>query len=113
MAAGGGCLGRALGLSGLDIAGMEASFHAIARDGDVNNELRLALSKELSTKAARLRYEAFLERAPAFIAGKVKRQAPDVSHSAIYAWEQSRALSATVISLSITTPTAESESYGH
>src|SRR3546814_4130596 len=53
---------------------MEASFDDIARDGYVNNELRLALSKALSTKAARLRYEAFLERAPAFIAAKVKRR---------------------------------------
>src|SRR3546814_351593 len=55
IAAGEGSPGRALGLSGLDIAGMEASFDDIARDGDVNNELRLALSKALSTKAARLR----------------------------------------------------------
>src|SRR3546814_2208643 len=51
IAAGEGSPGRALGLSGLDIAGMEASFDDIARDGDVNNELRLALSKALSTRS--------------------------------------------------------------
>src|SRR3546814_1630129 len=89
---------------------MEASFDDIARDGDVNNELRLALSKALSTKAARLRYEAFLERAPAFIAAKVKRQATDVSPSAISAWEQARELAATAVPLRSEEHTSELQS---
>src|SRR3546814_7623188 len=65
------------------------------------------------SKAARLRYEAFLERAPAFIAAKVKRQATDVSPSAISAWEQARELAATAVPLSLDPATVVFEICGH
>lgn len=66
--AGGGSPGRALRFAGLDLAAIEGDLAAIAADGDPTNRLRVRLSRALSTKAAQQRYEAFLERVPAFIA---------------------------------------------
>ena len=45
-----------------------AALAAIARDGDTGNAQRLKLSRALAGKASQPRYEAFLERAPSFIA---------------------------------------------
>ena len=63
-----GSPGRALRYAGLDVASLDARIAEIAGDGDPGNARRVKLAKALSGKAAQLRYEAFLERAPAFIA---------------------------------------------
>lgn len=101
VAAGEGSPGRALGFAGLDLAGIETSLAAIARDGDRSNEVRLALGRALSTKAARPRYEAFLERVPAFIAGEARKRSGEALARAIGAWEEARGLTASAIPLSL------------
>lgn len=65
---GGGAPGRALRYAGLDIGGIDDALAAIARDGDPGNGHRLKLSRALTGKSSQPRYEAFLERAPSFIA---------------------------------------------
>lgn len=67
-----GSPGRALRFAGLDLAAIDADLSAIAADGDPANRRRVRLSKSLGTKAAQARYEAFLERVPAFIAERAR-----------------------------------------
>lgn len=70
--AGEGSPGRALGYAGLDVAGLDRVIRAIAAKGDADNAQRAALGRALAPKAAQPRYEAFLERAPAFLAEAAK-----------------------------------------
>ncbi|KQN26230.1 DNA polymerase [Sphingomonas sp. Leaf33] len=70
--AGAGSPGRALRFAGLDLAAIETALETIAGDGDVDTRQRVKLSKALSPKAAQPRYEAFLERVPAFIAERAR-----------------------------------------
>ncbi|MES2338463.1 MAG: DNA polymerase III subunit delta' [Pseudomonadota bacterium] len=70
--AGAGSPGRALRFAGLDLAAIETALTEIADDGDPDNRQRVRLSKALALKAAQPRYEAFLERAPAFIADRAR-----------------------------------------
>ncbi len=98
---GGGAPGRALRYAGLDIGGIDDALAAIARDGDPANQHRLKLSKALSAKAAQPRYEAFLERAPSFIAA-----AAPVRHGAdlvttLDAYAEARDLAAAARALSL------------
>ena len=72
--AGQGAPGRAIGFAGLDIAKLDAAIQAIAGDGDPDNVRRAALGRALAPKAAQPRYEAFLDRARAFIAAEARRR---------------------------------------
>src|SRR3546814_17723011 len=82
------------------MADMENSLAAIAADGDPGNRQRLMLARMLASKAARPRYEAFLERAPAFIAAAARqRQGRDLG-KALAHWEAARQLAGGPISLS-------------
>lgn len=111
--AGEGSPGRALGFAGLGLAEMEDSLIAIASDGDPTNARRLALSRALATKAARPRYEAFLERAPAFIAARAKGGRDEALALAIKAWEEARELAASAIPLSLDPETVVFQMCGH
>ena len=68
VAAAEGSPGRGLRFAGLDLAAVDAAIAVIAGDGDPDTGPRAALAKKLGGKAAQGRYEAFLDRAPAFIA---------------------------------------------
>ncbi|MBB5709198.1 AAA family ATPase [Sphingomonas xinjiangensis] len=70
--AGEGSPGRALGFAGLDLAALEAEMEKLATVGDPSNAVRARLAKLLGRKAAQPRYEAFLDRAPSFIAQRAK-----------------------------------------
>ncbi len=70
--AGGGSPGRALRFAGLDLAAIDDDLTAIAGDGDPANARRVKLAKALGAKSAQTRYEAFLERVPAFIAERAR-----------------------------------------
>lgn len=96
-----GSPGRALGYAGLDIAELESALRAIAADGDPDNRRRLALAKALSTKAARPRYEAFLERAPAFIAAEARMRRGAALGVALDRWDAARQLAGGAIILSL------------
>lgn len=98
---GAGSPGHALALSGLGITEMQVAMEAIARSGDRDNKIRLGLAKMLSAKAARPRYEALLEQAPAFIAAAARHNHGPALARAISAWEQARDLAGGALLLSL------------
>lgn len=110
--AGEGSPGRALSFAGLDLAGIEETLAEIAREGDPDNARRLALSRALSLKAARPRYEAFLERAPAFIAARTRMAGGHGLPVKIKAWEDARQLAGSAIPLSLDPATVVFEMCG-
>jgi DNA polymerase-3 subunit delta' len=96
-----GSPGRALRFAGLDIAGLDAALSALARDGDTQNARRLALAQQLSGKGAQARYEAFLQRVPAFLAAQAQQRQGDALGLALSHWEQARQLAAQAVSTSL------------
>jgi len=96
-----GSLGRALDFSGLDIAGLDKALQKIAATGDPTNAERSALAKSLALKAQQPRYEAFLDRAPAFIAEAATTRAGEALRTALDAHEAARALAASARGLSL------------
>ena len=84
--AGAGSPGRALRFAGLDLAAIETALMTIAVDGDPSNQQRVRLSKALAPKAAQPRYEAFLERVPAFIAERARAMSGDGLRDALDAY---------------------------
>ena len=96
-----GSLGRALDFAGLDIAGLDKALHTIATTGDPTNAERSTLAKSLALKAQQQRYEAFLDRAPAFIAEAATMRAGEALRTALDAHEAARALAASARGLSL------------
>jgi DNA polymerase-3 subunit delta' len=99
--AGEGSPGRALGFAGLDLATLEAEMVAIAERGDTTNAIRSRLAKLLGAKAAQPRYEAFLERAPSFIAERARTMQGEPLRIALDAYASARELSAAALGLSL------------
>ncbi len=99
--AGEGSPGRALGFAGLDIGAIDDALRRIAATGDPTNAARSELAQKLSLKSAQSRYEAFLARAPAFIAAEARRRCGDALAPAIAAWEKARTLSESAIRQSL------------
>lgn len=99
--AGAGSPGRALGFAGLDLAVFDQALAAIARDGDPGNARRVKLAKLLSVKAAQARYEAFLDRAPAFVAAAAPARHGERLRTALDAYDAARALSASARALTL------------
>lgn len=98
---GGGSPGRALGFAGLEIAALDAAMDRLAGQGDPTNAVRAILSKQLGTKAAQARYEAYLERVPARIAAEARhRQGPALA-DAIALWENARRIGESAVHLSL------------
>jgi len=98
---GAGSPGRVLALSGLGVAEMLEALERIAHTGDPTNAERIALAKSLALKAARPRFEAFLEQAPGFIATQAKGKSGPALADAIAAWESTRELAAGALPLSL------------
>ena len=84
-----------------DIPGLDAALREIATTGDPHNVLRLDLAAKLGLKAALPRYEAFLRRAPAFIAAQAHARTGDPLAVAIAAWEHARDLAGVAIGQSL------------
>jgi DNA polymerase-3 subunit delta' len=99
--AGAGSPGRALGFAGLDLAALDDALAAIARDGDRSNARRVKLSKALALKAAQPRYEAFLDRAPAFIASSAHNRSGESLRTALDSYDAARALATSARALSL------------
>lgn len=99
--AGEGSPGRALGFAGLDLTALEADMAAIARDGDPTNVVRARLAKLLGTKAAQARYEAFLDRAPSFIAERARAMQGDGLRIATDTYQDARDLAGAAVGLSL------------
>lgn len=98
---GAGSPGRALRYAGLDLAGIDAALIGIARDGDRANRQRVRLAKALSLKATQPRYEAFLDRAPTFIAEQSRIRHGDDLRRALDAYADARELAAAARGLSL------------
>lgn len=111
--AGEGSPGKALHYAGLNIADMEQALSAIATDGDPGNRQRLLLAKTLALKSARPRYEAFLERAPAFIAATARQRQGAALGKALDHWEAARQLASGAIILSLEPGAVVFELAGH
>ena len=90
-----GSPGRALGFAGLDLAAIDSALAAIAQGGDPDNRRRVKLAKSLALKAAQPRYEAFLERAPAFIAAAAPALQGERLRTALDGYDAARSLAAT------------------
>ncbi len=88
-------------------------LRAIAADGDPGNRHRLILAKTLSGKAARPRYEAFLERVPAFIADAARQRSEIPLGIALDRWEAARHLAGGAIILSLDPAAVAFELAGH
>lgn len=101
IAAGEGSPGRALAFAGLDIAGLDVAMAGIAASGDPTNTARAALAKSLALKAAQPRYEAFLQRAPGFIAAEARARSGQELADALALWEQARDLTGGAVGLSL------------
>jgi DNA polymerase-3 subunit delta' len=71
-AAGAGRPGKALAFAGLDFAAIDQALADIAQTGDHDNAVRAALAAQLSLKSALPRYEAFLKRAPEYVAAHAR-----------------------------------------
>jgi DNA polymerase-3 subunit delta' len=99
--AGEGSPGRALGFAGLDLAALEADMANIARTGDPSNAIRSRLAKLLGAKAAQPRYEAFLDRAPSFIAERARALSGEGLRAALDAYHSARDLAGAALGLSL------------
>jgi len=99
--AGEGSPGRALGFAGLDLAALETDMAAIASTGDPSNVIRSRLAKLLGAKPAQPRYEAFLDRAPSFIADRATALSGEALRSALDAYDAARELAGAALGLSL------------
>ena len=111
--AGLGSPGQALRYAGLNLAEIEETLGALAAEGDPGNRRRLALAKALAVKAAKPRYEAFLERAPAFIAQAARGRSGPALGRALDHWEQARQLAGGAVILSLDPAAVVFELAGH
>lgn len=103
----------ALAYAELDMATLDATLAELAQSGDPTNAVRSKLAQSLSPKAALPRYEAFLDRAPAFIADQARRSEGARLDAALTAWSKARALSQIAIPQSLIAETVVFELAGH
>lgn len=96
-----GSPGRALAFRGLDIDKLDRAMRALAGEGDPLNAGRARLAAELAPKSAQPRYEAFLARAPSFIAQQARRRSGPELAAALTTWEQARDLAGGATRLSL------------
>jgi len=99
--AGNGSPGRALAWRGLDVAGLDRAMAELVREGDPANARRSALAQSLALKSAQPRYEAFLARAPSFIAAEAKERRGPALAEALKAWERAQGLASSARGLSL------------
>lgn len=102
--AGNGSPGRALAFIGLDLAEIDAIMDNIRTKGDPNNILRTKLVKLLTLKAAQAKYEAFLRRAPSYIAAHASLLPMERLSDASDAYAKATSLASKAIGLSLDKP---------
>ncbi|SEJ41117.1 DNA polymerase-3 subunit delta' [Sphingobium sp. AP50] len=111
--AGDGSPGQALRYAGLNLSEIEQILGSLAAQGDPGNRQRLALAKALALKSAKPRYEAFLERAPAFIAQAARTRHGPALGTALTHWEKARHLAGVAVILSLDPAAVVFELAGH
>jgi DNA polymerase-3 subunit delta' len=100
-AAADGAPGRGLRFAGLDLGAVDQAIAAIAADGDRDNGRRTALARQLAGKAAQPRFEAFLDRVPAFIARQARHRTGPALRTALDAHAAARDLAGAARGLSL------------
>ena len=100
-AAGQGSPGRAIAFRGLDVDGLDRTMRELAVDGDSTNGRRAQLAQALSLKSAQPRYEAFLARAPSFIAAAARERRGAPLAAALGLWERASELAGSATRLSL------------
>lgn len=113
IASAGGLPAAALASASLDTAAFESALDQLATTGDPTNAIRSKLAQSLALKAALPRYEAFLQRAPTFIATHARNSSGPALERALDAWEQARILSAIAIPQSLIAETVVFEMAGY
>lgn len=113
IAAAAGSPGLALAFAGQDIVGIDAALDRLASSGDPINAERSALAQSLSLKAALPRYEAFLQRAPAFIADRARGLSGPPLDRALDAWSAAHTLASVAIPQSLVAESVVFEMAGH
>ncbi|AYJ85652.1 AAA family ATPase [Sphingomonas paeninsulae] len=103
----------ALGAAQLDLAAFETTLNQLATTGDPTNAIRTGLAQSLALKAALPRYEAFLMRAPTFIATRARISTGPALERALVAWGRARTLSAIAIPQSLVAETVVFEMAGY
>ena len=111
--AGDGSPGQALRYAGLNLSEIEQALGSLAAQGDPGNLVRLALARALALKSAKPRYEAFLERAPAFIAQAARSRQGSALGLALDHWEKARHLAGGAVILSLDPAAVVFELAGH
>ncbi|WP_370308922.1 AAA family ATPase [Sphingobium abikonense] len=111
--AGEGSPGQAMRFAGLNLAEIEQALGELAAGMDEGNGKRLALVKALAAKSAKPRYEAFLERAPAFIAQAARQRQGAALGEALDHWERARHLAGGAVILSLDPAAVVFELAGH
>jgi DNA polymerase-3 subunit delta' len=101
IASGEGSPGRAIAFRGLDVEGLDRTMRELAGDGDPTNARRSQLAQALSLKAAQPRYEAFLARAPSFIAAVAKERRGAALAEALRHWQRASELAGSATRLSL------------
>ena len=96
-----GSPGRALAIRGLKIEALDEAMRALVAAGDPTNARRSRLAAELAPKSAQARYEAFLSRAPSFIAAEARGRTGPALAEALAAWERARDLAGSAVRLSL------------
>ena len=91
---------QALAMAGLDVAGLDKALGEIAK-GDPSNAVRAQLASALALKAAQPRYEAFLDRAPRYIATQAQGRTGEALRTALDAYDAARNLAASALGLSL------------
>ena len=90
--AAGGSAGRALALAALDLEPLRKEAVGLMRDGDPTNARRSKLASALSGRNSGDRYAAFLDLAPALIAGEARTLAGHQRLRALDAYAEAREL---------------------
>lgn len=108
-----GSAAAALSYAALDMGPLETSLLELARTGDPTNAVRSRLAQSLALKSALPRYEAFLQRAPAFIAQVARRSHGRALESAIAAWSEAQSLAQVAIPSSLVPETVVFQMAGH
>lgn len=96
-----GAPGLAVARRGLGLDAIDADLARLSRDGDRSNELSSALSAKLAGKAAQLRYELFLERAPSHIVAAARSRSGLPLARALRLWERAATLAVEARALSL------------
>lgn len=99
--AGQGSPGRAIGFRGLQIDALDRALQDLATKGDPTNARRVELAQSLSLKSAQPRYEAFLQRAPSYIARTARERRGPALAEALNLWERAQDLAGSATRLSL------------